>query len=198
MATSPSLLRRVADAVLDALTRPSVEARLLRAVRRDDVAQLEALLDRHGWALDTPLETLPGPPDPSDRLARRHGGWRLLHAVARLGSLEAAELLVARGAEVDALTDWLVSPAWLAARRGAEPLVGFLVTRGASLERRLPNLSRYAGEGSEGPSVTEALDKAMGRPSDGGVPAYARARAFQLDATLPAAAAALTPARPRL
>ena len=70
---------RALKAHVDSLT---VEGRLFEAVRRGDVAALEALLDEH----------------PDKLLARsRPHGWTLLHQAAHDGQLGAVDLLLQRG-----------------------------------------------------------------------------------------------------
>jgi ankyrin repeat protein len=65
----------------------SIEGQLFAAARRGDVAALSALLDAHPHALEA---------------REKPYQWTLLHAAAQRGALEAVDLLLARGLDVNA------------------------------------------------------------------------------------------------
>lgn len=197
MTNLPPPLQRFWEFLLDVVFRPSVEHRLVRALKRGDTAGLEKLLDRHAWDLSTKLETYPRPPAPDfwrDR-PRYHNGFSLLHVAAGRGQLEVAEMLVARGAAVDALTDWGFTPALLAAFDDNAVMVAFLASQGANLNHQKPNQSSYVEDGYRGATVLETLNQDRTIAYHGGE--YAQAKAQRLGerwAPLPVTATT----RPRL
>lgn len=180
MTTPQTSFQRFWEFLVDAVRRPSVEHQVLRALQSGNTVALEELLDRHGWELSTKLATYPRPPDPDfwgDR-PRYHSGFSLLHVAASLNQVEVAEMLVARGAAVDALTDWGFTPALLAAFANNAVMVDFLALQGANLNHQMPNLSSYVEDDYRGRTVLETLNKDRATPYRGDE--YAQAKAQRL------------------
>lgn len=151
------------SAAWQTLRRTPLEGRLVRAVRRGQIDRLRALLDANDWPLDQPLS--PACMDWRDddvRSNRRQTGLTLLHEAARSGHVEAAEVLLERGASVDARTNWGTTPALLAACMGDAILVALFAQWGADLTRRLPSTSTY-DDGYVGPTVVEVLGFQTGK-----------------------------------
>lgn len=197
MSTHPSSLQRFWEALGDVFTRPSPEQRIVRALRKNRLDEMESLIARYQWNVDDPLSTYPPPPEQDFwgvSVRRHHTGWRLIHLATCLDNLEAVERLVDAGAQVDIDTDWGMTPALQAATRGHAVLVDFLASRGASLERRVPSFSTFFDD-YIGPTVVEKLNDRTDTPYQGGE--YARVRAERMNITLPAASLA-APARARL
>ena len=185
MSIHPTRAHRFWEALGDLFRRPSPEQRIVRALQKDRLDEMEALIERHGWNVDDALTTYPPPPETDffgTPLRRHHTGWRLLHLATCLDNLEAVERLVDAGAHVDVDTDWGMTPALQAASRGHAVLVDFLASRGADLERRIPSFSTFADD-YVGPTVVEKLNQKSETPYRGGE--YARARAKRLNETLP-------------
>lgn len=170
---------RLIDALVDRLLRPSIEKRLIKAVEHGRVERLEKLLDQGQWEINKALT--PGAPDSRLYSSRTHGGQTLLHRAAQTGQHACALALLNRGAQVDATTDWGLTPAMMAAERADVSTLAVLELHGADLDRRQPLLSTYFEPDYVGPTVTDLFESCTDQPYQA---AKARARSQQLEASL--------------
>ncbi|MGZ8289306.1 MAG: ankyrin repeat domain-containing protein [Telluria sp.] len=79
-------------------------------------------------------------------------GWAPLHYAAAGGSDEIARILLARGAQLDALAPGDLTPLMMAAREGQEPVVALLLGAGA-------NAALKSGEGLTAREIAIRADK---------------------------------------
>ena len=63
-------------------------------------------------------------------------GWTPLHYAAREGQAQVVEVLIARGAEIDARDNQGMTPLHWAAERGQHELAGLLIDAGANMTAR--------------------------------------------------------------
>src|SRR5918993_326768 len=102
--------------VLAAGTTPAADGlRLVEAARNQDWKAVRALLDQR-----------------ADATARAHDGATALHWAAHWNHLDAADLLIRAGANVNATNDFRMTPLSLACTNRSAALVGRLLKAGAS------------------------------------------------------------------
>jgi hypothetical protein len=118
------------------------ESALMLVALRGDVAWCQRLIERGA--------------------AVRQAGWAPIHYAATGPSVQVVELLLARGAAVDAVSPNGSTPLMMAARYGSEETVNLLLARGADATRRnerqlrAADFARLAGR--------EALAARLARP----------------------------------
>ncbi|MCE2541662.1 MAG: ankyrin repeat domain-containing protein, partial [Acidobacteria bacterium] len=104
---SIGLLVLVATLVASGATAArAADVQLIQAVKNGDAPAVRALLER-GAGVD----------------ARQGDGATALHWAAHLNDLEAADLLIRAGADVDATNDLGVTPLWVATTAGGAAMV---------------------------------------------------------------------------
>ena len=133
----PEVLELLLDAGGDPDARGTRgQTALMWAVAQGHEAALRVLLE-HGADVDLRTDTwsqamaVPPHSDPANQQNVPHGGYTALLFAARVGELESARLLIAAGADVDAVDAWGVSAMTLAAHSGFGDIVQELLEAGA-------------------------------------------------------------------
>ena len=182
------------EAFTSFVLRRTMEERLKRAIRTARLDHLDHLLDASAWPLETHL--VPNAPDPNRYVPRAHTGHTLLHYAAGQGHYAVVERLLARGANLNACTDWGVFVVQTAAANGHAPIVALLASRGADIERGFPSFSTFYEDDYVGPTCAQLIQRATGVEYQGNE--HVVQRVAQLEDLLPqASAASALIARPR-
>jgi ankyrin repeat protein len=85
-----------------------------------------------------------------------NGGQTALHIAARTNATQAGRLLLAKGAAVDARTDWQsVTPLMVAASAGASAMVEVLISAGGDVNAVAATTSLFIGPGDESTTYTQ-------------------------------------------
>ena len=171
--------------------RSRLEVALLRAVRKNDVPRLKALLAGNQWPLDQGIRLSPLSFDSVSRSGEE--GRTLLHVATACGHWEVAEELLVQGAKAEVFSTFGVSPMTIAAERGDENLMSLLAVFGGDLQRKIPGHSTFEVDSFFMPTAEQAYWQKSGKPYQGD--AYAKRKAQRLGQAWRQSTAPSKPAR---